>query len=292
MDNKRILKFYYFKPYLFKNGNKKKPFNFAEWIINFEKNDNIFKTIVLNSMTARIDGHSYDKINDLHGVCFVNMRNENLPSKVTEGKAQEDLELDDDDYIGEDMYVLYDRSTNIFMMQSNRMSLSINRITEFINIFKTQDSLKVGFIPIIKNISKKYLKTKKIRCISASCEANYDKSNMQSTALKSICDSFSSIGCLTYNFKLSVGRKRNAELSPEESQKMIDDILNRNIIVNSAKASILDDTTGELEYVDLIHNKLCSQIEYNVKKRERLHLEPLFKKMTEEYLKVKTNNFL
>ncbi len=141
MNDKRIIHFYYFKPYLFEEGHKKKPFNFADWIINFEKDNKIYETISLSTIDARVDGHIYDQVNDLHGVCFVNMRGENLSSNFHQKfkkKAQEDLNLADDEYIGEDMYVLYDRKTNIFMSQSNRMSLTINQITEFIKKQKIQ----------------------------------------------------------------------------------------------------------------------------------------------------------
>lgn len=285
MSEKRRIKFYYYKPYIFENGNKKQPFNFAEWIIDFENNNRIYETVSLNTITARVDGHIYDKTNDLHGACFVNMRGENLPSKVQEGKAQEDLDLADDEYIGEDMYVLYDRKTNIFMAQSNRMSLTISRIAEFINKTQKTDDTYVGFIPMTKNITRKSLKHKRIRSIEISCETIQDKDKLKSATLKSICDNISKTGCSTYSFKIGVGRKRKAELSPKESQDIIDDIMNKDIIANSAKLSIADELTGELEYVDLVENRLCSLIEYNVKARERLHLDSLFYKMKEEYLK-------
>lgn len=292
MSNKRIIKFYYFRPYIFKNSKKEKPFNFAEWIIKFEKDNRIFETISLDTLTARVDGHTYDKRNDLHGVCFVNMRGENLPSKVTEGKAQEDLDLDDDEYIGEDMYTLYDRSKNIFMVQSNRMSLTINRLAEFINKTKEQDDTTIGFVPITQNVTQKMLQRKRIRSIEVACESIYNKDCLKSSTLKSICDNTSKIGCSTYKFKFGVGKKRHAELSPIESQNIIDDIINRNIDASSAKLAITDQSTGELEYIDLIENKLCSFVEYNFMKRERLHLESFFPKMRDKYIEMKSKNDL
>ena len=158
MNDKRTLKFYYFKPFLYKDGKKNRAFNFADWIINFENADNIYETISLSSIMARVDGHKYDKVNDLHGVCFVNMRGENLPSKVAEGKEQEDLDLEESEYIGEDMYVLYDRTNNVFMAQSNRMALTINRITEFVNRTKDlNDDMVVGFVPVTSVLTYLYL---------------------------------------------------------------------------------------------------------------------------------------
>lgn len=42
MKDKRIVNFYYFRPYLFDGKGEKEPFNFAEWIINFEKENRIY----------------------------------------------------------------------------------------------------------------------------------------------------------------------------------------------------------------------------------------------------------
>lgn len=292
MSDKRTLKFYYYRPFLYEDGKRIGPFNFADWIINFKNDNRIYDTISLNSIMARVDGHIYDKNNDLHGVCFVNMRGENLPSKVAEGKEQEDLELDEDEYIGEDMYVLYDRTINVFMAQSNRMSLTINRIKEFINQTKVQDNTVVGFVPITRNLTQKELKNKRVRSIEVSCENLYYGNNIKSPALKAICDTVSGFGCFTYSLKLGVGRRRKAELSPDESQRMIDDIINRTVDVRSAKVSISDQITGELEYVDLIENKLCTVIEYNIGKRERLHLNKFFPEVVKEFLKVKSKKYI
>lgn len=285
MRDKRIVNFYYFTPYLFGKKGEKEPFNFAEWIVNFLNEDKIFETIELYHFTARVDGHTYDSKNNLHGVCFVKMRDDNFPSKVTEGRAQEDLDLEDGEYIGEDMYILYDRKKNVFMMQINRMSLTITRITEFINKTREEDGKKVGFVPITKRVSRKELAKNKIRTIEVSCDGTYDKNSLKSSPLKTITDGLSQIGCSSYHMKLGVGRHRNAELSPQESQNIIDDIINRSVNVSTAKVSMRNDITGEVEYIDLLQNKLYSSIEFEIKGKKRLHLDIVFDKMKKEFMR-------
>ncbi len=285
MKDKRIVNFYYFRPHLFDGKGKKEPFNFAEWITGFEKENNILKTIELHDFLARVDGHKYDTKHDLHGVCFVKMRDDNFPSKVAEGRAQEDLDLEDDEYIGEDMYILYDRNKNIFMMQINRMSLTIARITEFINKTREEDGKKVGFVPVTKIVSRKDLAKSKIRTIEVSCEGMYDKDSLKSSPLKTIIDGLSKIGCLSYRIKLGVGRHRNAELSPQESQNIIDDIINRSVNVSTAKVSMHNDITGEIECIDLLQNKIYSSIEFKIKGKKRLNLDIVFDKMKNEFMR-------
>lgn len=284
MSDKKTVKFLYFRPYLFDSENKKEAYNFANWISKYEEDGKILKTVDLSGITARVESYIYDEDKDLHCVCFVHMRSENLPSKVGEGREQEDLDLEDDEYIGEDMYTLYDRKTNIFMMQLNRMALTITRITEFINKTREQDGKSVGFLPVTREIDKKEMRRKRVRTIELSCDSIQDTSKMKCTTLKNICDNTSGIRCNTYAIRFSVGRLRKAELSPDESQKMIDDIINRSVSVNTAKVTWADEMTGEVEYVDLIENKLLSVIEFKVKVKERLQMEVVFDKMKEEYL--------
>lgn len=285
MKDKRILNFYYFTPYLFEKDGGKQPFNFANWIAEFEEEEGICKTIESDNFTARVDEHIWDSREDLDGVCFVNMRDEDLPSKVPEGRAQEDLDLEDDEYIGEDMYILYDRTKNIFMMQVNRMSLSIIRIADFINRTRKEDGRTVGFIPITKEVTRRMLTKKKIRSIEISCEPIYDKKKLKSPALKAVLDGISNMGCSTCHVKFGVGRSRRTELSPKESQDIIDDVINRSVVANTAKVSMYDNLTGVVEYADLIQNRLYSSIEFEIRGRERLHLDIVFDKMKKEFRK-------
>lgn len=284
MSDKRVVKFLYFRPYLFEDGNKKEAFNFANWISEYEEHGQILKTVNLVDFTARVEEYKYDETADVHGVCFVHMRGENLPSKVGEGRAQEDLDLEEDEYIGEDMYILYDRKTNIFMMQVNRIAMTISRIAEFINKTREQDGKKVGFIPVTRKMTKNEMRQKKVRTIEISCDTIQDTDKMRNNTLKKICDGISRIGCNTYSMKFSVGRIRNAELSPDESQSMIDDIINRSVSVNSAKVTFADQNTGEIEYVDLVQNKLMSRLEFKVSGKERLQMDIVFDKMKKEYM--------
>lgn len=163
MSNKRIVKFLYFRPYLFdETTDDKEPFNFAEWIAEYKEDGKILNKVDLkDGFSARVEECMYDDKKDLWCVCFVRMRGENLPSKVAEGRAQEDLDLEEDEYIGEDMYILYDRKSNVFMMQVNRIAMTITRITEFINKTRLQDGKYVTFSPITNIVSFNEMKRKK-----------------------------------------------------------------------------------------------------------------------------------
>lgn len=51
-------------------------------------------------------------------------------AKVKENEEPTIIELEDDEYIGEDLFIIYDENKGIVMIQQNRMSLGIPRLEE------------------------------------------------------------------------------------------------------------------------------------------------------------------
>lgn len=281
----RNVTYYYYRPYLFgEGGERKKPFNFADWIIQFENEGKVLEHIELKSTTAKVDSHEFDKNDGIHYVCFVDVREQDFPSKVKDGMPQQDLELADNEYIGEDMYVLYDIKTNILMVQNNARSLTIGRVQEFINKNRIDDGNKVGFIPVTYRYSKNQIKSKKVRSIDITCDTLLGLQNEKSIAVKKLREAAHLMKSTSFHVKFTVGRAgKNSELSPQEAQDAIDDILSHSISASTAKITVKDQDAGKVEYIDLIQNKVMSVIKYSLPDRQRLNTETVMHKMKNEY---------
>lgn len=282
----RNVTYCYYRPYLFGEGGKEKEkFNFADWIIRFEKEGKLLEHIELKSTTAKVDLHKFDKRNELHYVCFVDVREQDFPSRVKNGIPQQDLELDDDEYIGEDMYVLYDIKTNILMIQNNARSLSVGRIQEFINKNREDDGKTVGFIPVTYQYTKNQLKLKRVRSIELTCDTLIGMKDEKSTALKKLREAGHILKSTSLQVKFTVGRAgKKAELSPQEAQEIIDDILSHTISTTKAKLAVKDQDATKVEYVDLIQNRVISIIPYSLADRQRLDVDSVMSEMKNEYL--------
>lgn len=282
----RSVTYCYYRPYLFgKGGEEKEEFNFADWIIRFEKEGKLLEHIELKTTTAKVDLHRFDKRNELHYVCFVDVREQDFPSRVKSGIPQQDLELDDDEYIGEDMYVLYDIKTNILMIQNNARSLSVGRVQEFINKNRDDDGKTVGFIPITYQYTKKQLKSKRVRSIELTCDTLLGMKDEKSAALKKVREAAHILKSTSLHVKFTVGRAgKKSELSPQEAQDMIDDILSQSFSTTIARLAVKDQDAAKVEYVDLIQNKVISIITYSLPDRQRLDVESVMHEMKNEYL--------
>ena len=83
-------------------------FNMVDWITAIDDNKLLKKTIKIGPIKARIDFISYDKESDLWGIRFMRLSDTDIPTKVKENQEAEAIELDDDEYIGLDVNMLYE----------------------------------------------------------------------------------------------------------------------------------------------------------------------------------------
>jgi len=83
------------------------------------------------------------------GYLFTRVRMTELPSKVLHDGTLEELDLGDDDGLGEDVALAYGRLRNVVAIQSNRHSLSANGIARFLNT--NWPEMNIAFNPIMSN---------------------------------------------------------------------------------------------------------------------------------------------
>ena len=120
MRYKRTIKFQYFRIFCQKRGNdgnfgEKELYNLTEWISKAKGNQQ--KAISFGKNMARIDIIKYSKKTELWGIRLLKLRNTNPPTKAKDGEEAEAILLEDGEYIGEDVSMLYDRYSNILMVQ-------------------------------------------------------------------------------------------------------------------------------------------------------------------------------
>lgn len=73
----------------------------------------IKKKIEFGKLLVRIDEIKYDENNDLWALRLMKLRDDNIPSKVKEDEIAEPINLEADEYIGEDMSILYEKEQGL-----------------------------------------------------------------------------------------------------------------------------------------------------------------------------------
>ena len=111
------------------------------------------------------------------------------------------------------------------MIQQNRMSVGISRLAEWINkTIGLDESRKVVFVPISDRFTKSKLKNKYIRTIEFSF-ANMEQENGDGP-LSSIINGIVRYKGASAKITISVGRTKDAQLDPQSSYDLIEDIQN------------------------------------------------------------------
>lgn len=273
MENtyKRLIRFHYYRVCLEREQNKGKwkiirPYNIADWLGELDKQGLIQYNVELSDCTANIQKIELDE-DRYYTIRFYRLRDTNIPSKIKEGHDAMPIDLEEDEYIGEDMNMLYDRSLGVCMIQRNRMSLSVSRIAEWMTK-SCEEGYRVRFLPIydVKNFGA--FVNKKIRTIDFTF-GNINE-DVEIRSLGEIINGVKKLHGLTGHITISVGRNKSKELDNANSLDLIEELQNNRDVITSAKVKMKDDDKSRTEIVDLFDDMLHDYIPFDIEIKKNL----------------------
>ena len=272
----RNIKYQYFKmdSQVKLNGNwiDEGEFDFISWIDYVDEHDLEQKTIKLKDTKARIEKIQFFKAYNVWIVRFMKLREENLPYLAKEKVDAEDIPLQPDEYIGEDMYMLYDIENQIAMIQSNRFSLGTSRLGEFLVKSQKEKDKRIRLWPIKDNVDISSLKKIAYRTIELGFANIENITGTGKSALRDIMKSYRKVCGISGTIKIGVGRAKDGALDAIEIEKMIEDARECENIT-SAKVRIRDDDSSRVEVIDLLDETVSDIITYELEPRESLSFE-------------------
>lgn len=290
MSYKRQIKFFYYKVRLFTKVDGKETwgdFDLTDWIADVKNNGKMHKNIELSDTKVNFEDLYHYPQEELYVFRVYKLRDSNVPSIVKDGGPVEPIDLEDDEYIGEDMTILYDWKNRICMSQQNRMSVGTTRLSEWINKdIGFDESKKVVFVPISGEFTIGRLKNHYVRSIEFSF-ANMKPADADGP-LKSIISSFEKYEYLNGRITISVGRAKDAQLKAQATEDLIRDIQSNSGMVGSAKAklkSMSDDDKSRTEIVDLFDVSSHDYIEFEIEAKKPLAFDQARAKMYSTYMK-------
>lgn len=286
---RRRIKFCYYKVIKFEKNEgqeltKKGKYNLAEWLMLMEKQKH--HNIELSDCLANLDKVENIKGTDFYVMRLYKLRDANVPSKVKEGEGAFPIPLEKNEYIGEDLILLYDRFNSACMVQQNRHSLGIGRLEEWINLTRKQSNERIKFLPIADKFTKEELRKKTIRSIE------FSFANLQPEAstggLADIIHSFGKFTGVMGKISISVGRSKSAELNKDSSLELIEDLWSNPGLINSAKVKyksdiMRDDDKSRIEVIDLFENVLHDYIIFEIEAKKSLDFQYAKLKLLEKY---------
>lgn len=271
------------------DGNEPVRFDFESWIdkainLGVEK-----KEIEVDGLIARMEECEGDKENRVWKFKFMKLRDTNIPSIVKKSEEAKPIELEDDEYIGEDLLMIYDSDNQVAMIQCNRFAMSKGRLEKFFNKIWDNPKHRIVLLHISKIVNRAQLKKKNFRRLVVSL-ANIHAVEDSHRPFGKIVNSYNDVGSKagTLTFSLGRGRQRKEGLSSTEIPIMLDDIYQNIDMVEAAVLKVKDDDdVSGVDIVDLFDNSLHEYINFKLEKRTALDFEYATGVMVTKYLERK-----
>lgn len=291
MNYQRVIKFQYYVIKYSKCVDGKwdipKPFDFVKWLIEIKKGGLIQKSIEFNDTLARVDKITYDDKNKLWCIRFMKLRDTNIPSKVKENEEAETIPLEDDEYIGEDLNLIYEKKSGIAMIQSNRFSLGISKLSEFIQNTNADKDIRVVIQPISEIFEKKRIRKQEIKSIEIGFANLIDLNHTISEdyTLSSIIKPMKNWGGIVGRIVVSLGRTKEKSLNRTEIEQIINEIEQNKHLLSVARLKCKDDDNARTEVIDLFDNIAHDFISFTLETRTNLQFEYAINSMIDRFVK-------
>lgn len=233
-----------------------------------------------NSEPARLADISVDTETQYYHLVFDRLDYQ-LPNRTTLHGESEKLDLEDDEYIGIDVNVLYDSENQIFMIQRNRSSLGPSGIEAFlrsiIHGYNSEFNEEFSLVIVSDNTAKK----------RALKQAAYRKIHFKVTGIKANgiieklrgkkgvdVDSVE----ISFNSKGTKDGEINSDFAKEILKEYIDDDEIKKLQIRAR-----EEDDGVVEPIDLIDHKLQTFIEFNFKEDRQLNPITVFQNMLDKF---------
>ncbi|CAM3489062.1 hypothetical protein FTE24_006405 [Saccharibacillus sp. WB 17] len=186
------------------------------------------------------------------------------------------MELEDDEYLGEEVSALYDESRNILMLQRNKYSLSPTGIEDYFNLSWGGNetlSLRAIAIPDPFMLARRPTIYRKINLRLANVTQAKEQGilNNLNSRLSQIVDSFGSLNGVNAQITITMGMKKEENLNEEEVGRILNDIEENPELFSGAEITVKESDEGKVELIDLLNNVAHDYATFRMEARTTLN---------------------
>ncbi len=226
----------------------------------------------------------YMGINCYH-LRFMRLDEANIPNMSYDDRESAPLKLNDGEYLGTPLHILYDIDNEIFMIQQSRTTMSVGKLNRYLsqmaislNLFDGGSFIefrpiisisKIGHGAIYKKIVLKF--------------ANIERANIEdNTDLKRIIDLYNDYEAVTGEVIISLGRFRTKQLADKKVRGLCNEIGQNKDYFKSATVSY--STIDGSGVIDLIEDVIKDEISFDIEKRTSLSFIQARDEMLRRYI--------
>lgn len=298
MNYKRTIKFQYFQIRSKEVNNKNakyKLFNFAKWVACMDDNYLIKTEISFDDAKARIDDFNFNPIKKLWGLKLFKLRNTNIPSKAKNNEDAQIIELEEGEYLGEDLFLIYDQINGIALIQRNRLSLGISRLEEFFadtynRFVDERHKIDVDINPILDLDGKKKINNSRYKNLEISfANINEFVSDKSRVSLGTLLQPLKDVYGVNGSIKISLGHSKLDTLNRNFIKNIVKEVNepSNKRYVRTAKIKIQEEDDSDVEIIDLFKDICDEYLEFTIDSTKGLIYDGIISAMSNKYIKKK-----
>lgn len=239
---------------------------------------------------ARLDKIRYNKLDDYWYLNFVRLRQTKIPVKARRTEEAKPIELESDEYIGEDVTAVYDCKNNILALQKNRDSLGATGIEIYLNNLYNNSQYNIFLRPVAGDVEQKINKIHSVRRMELRFADNLygTKKGLEKSSFADLLKYFTDLESNSAVVTVSLGNKwRNRSLCMEKIKQTIADIRNTNGIVSDAQLSVTYADDGPTDIIDLFSMRQYDFIDIKIEKLKSIEFGYISEEICKAYNKNK-----
>lgn len=275
--------------------------------INHIRKEVISAAATIRDKVVEIDTKSFmpkdEKDQDVIYFQMVNNRDVNIPDKRKIGAERIPIDLDDDEYIGEFMGILYHLQTATAMIQVNRHALVLSQVEEYFTQKRFESLNQAGvknglsfcqeiyFAPITDpdEIERMRKSKNKVSFTLKGSDISLSAFAKQTQALSLIPSTFYDTKGVMFTVSISVDTRKKTSYQPLDDV-FIEDVLDGfNKVEDHQRPNIevgfKEDRNSPTEIVNWLVPKMYSKIAFSCVPRKSLGYEVVYVSMLQEFRK-------
>ncbi|MBG9464068.1 hypothetical protein IEN91_11415 [Bacillus velezensis] len=263
-------------------------FDLLVWMDQANRRSLEGRTFDYRQEQARLETTYWDTELGFYFLHFVRLRDTNIPSTARATAQVEPLELEDDEYIGEEVSALYDEMNHVLMLQRNKYSLGPEGIEEYLNLIWDTEEEQIYLRPIcppnVFDMARRSTEYRKINLRFADLSnINPEQTrNRLRSPIGNIFSSFERYRGINAQVTITVGNTRNS-LDEETVNDTLTDIEENAELFSRAEIARRADDDTSVELIDLFAHKAHDFGTFRVERRETLSHEAIAQQMWKIY---------
>lgn len=279
----------------------------------FITNNDEKTNIDLGDEVVEIEPNTLLKNENIYFFQLSNLRNDIVPAKKKLGQVKVELDLEDDEYIGEFTGIVYDSSNSTFMIQTNKYGVGIKQVTEYLKKLRakylevegTDEELKLelelNFIideEKVKNIQNskevRKIKFKSSTSVLATIADINKKKSKENETLSEMYKMVQNCGNIKFEIVMSADLEESEDNRKNSLIDKIPDFLQVYKLKKDKKNKLENEKIGlevvrkekedsKVELVDFFAPKLIEYLSINIEPKKSIGTDYLRTKMTTLY---------